>query len=173
VFLIEASYENELVSAAVLRQQAYGAVLSGGMGQVFGNSPIWCFSTVGGCIYGGPGDWHTQLGSQGAQDQTRLKTFFAQRHWEKLVPDAAHTFVTAGFSGASAERASDGSWGAVYVPSARTVTVNLATLAKTVQARWFNPATGSYSDVPGTPFANSGNLVTRPPASGDWLLVLE
>src|SRR5262249_4676242 len=93
VFWIEGPYEFETPSPpANLRQFAYEAILNGGMGQFFGNSPIWCFNTD--CI-GGP--WQQSLNSTGAQDQTRLKAFFTARHWEKLVPDTAHTFLTAGF----------------------------------------------------------------------------
>jgi Protein of unknown function (DUF4038)/Concanavalin A-like lectin/glucanases superfamily/Putative collagen-binding domain of a collagenase len=170
-FLIESAYENENSSTrSSLREQAYEAILNGGMGQFFGNGPIWCFSAN--CFVSG--DWHTQLGSRGAQDQQVLKGFFAPRHWEKLVPDTAHTFITAGFSGASAERASDGSWGVIFVPTSRSVTVNLASLTGgPKRARWFSPSSGVYTDVSGSPFANSGTVTTSPPGSGDWLLVLE
>src|SRR5207237_7789733 len=47
-FLVESTYENEHDSSEQgLRTQSYHALLSGAMGQVFGNSPIWYFNASG------------------------------------------------------------------------------------------------------------------------------
>jgi hypothetical protein len=173
VFLIESQYENELSTLQGIRRQSYAALLNGAMGQVFGNSPIWCFSTNGGCIYGGPGDWRTSLDSPGARDQQRLHDLFAARAWWKLVPDQSRAFVTSGFSGASVERASDGTWGAAYLPSSRTMTVRLAGFTRSTTGKWFNPSTGSFTTIAGSPFANSGSVNVTPPAAGDWVLIFE
>ncbi len=174
VFLIESSYENELASVQDVRRQAYESILNGGMGQVFGNSPIWCFSTTGPCIYSGPTDWHTQLDGQGSRDQMRLGSLFSARHWEKLVPDSGHRCLAAGFSGTSTEMASDNSWCAAFLPSSRQVTVGLGNFApRMLSLSWFNPSTGSFTTVSGSPFANSGSVTISPPGAGDWVLVVE
>ena len=50
-FLLESRYENEgnpLVQVSQLRAQAYQALLSGAMGQAFGNHPIWHFDETRG-----------------------------------------------------------------------------------------------------------------------------
>jgi hypothetical protein len=170
-FLIESGYENELTTASDLRRQSYETLLNGGMGQVWGASPVWCFETGGTCIYSGGGtNWHTSLGTASTQDQTRVWALFSVRPWWKLVPQ---TFLTAGGSGVSIERASDGTWGAAYLPSSHSVTIGLGNFSQPVSVSWFNPSTGAFTTVAGSPFVNSGSLATSPPSSGDWVLVVE
>jgi hypothetical protein len=51
--------------------------------------------------------------------------------------------------------------------------VNIARLAgPRVNARWYNPRTGAYSAISGSPFTASGTQ-TLTSSSGDWVLVLE
>jgi len=173
-FLAESTYEGEYSAPQTLiRQQAYEALLSGAMGDFFGNRPIWLFD---------PG-WQGAMGSRGSLDMINVRLFFGSRHWDKLVPDAAHTFVTAGLGGSGtthlvAARASDGSWGAAYVPTARTITVNLSGFAGLVQAHWYDPTSGAMTTVSGAPFANTGTVnITTPGSNGtgtsDWVLVFD
>ena len=44
-----------------------------------------------------------------------------------------------------------------YVPSARTVTVDLSMLSGPVTARWYDPAGGTFTAIAGSPFANAGS----------------
>ena len=47
-FLMESAYENEHDAGEQrLRAQAYQAILSGAMGHLFGNNPIWHFDGAG------------------------------------------------------------------------------------------------------------------------------
>lgn len=170
VFLIEAQYEFETpATAQQLRQQGYEAILNGGMGQFFGNSPIWCFAS-GQCL---GNNWPASLNSQGAQDQQRLKAFFSPRAWWLLVPDTSHAFVMSGPSDRSAELASDHTWGAAYLPSGGSVTVALSVFTGPVTGRWYNPSTGAYTVIAGSPFVPSGFVTTSPPGGGDWVVVFE
>jgi uncharacterized protein DUF4038/collagenase-like protein with putative collagen-binding domain len=172
-FLIEAIYEGEGASEAEVRQQAYQAVLSGGTGQVMGNNPIWLFGS----------GWQQALGSRGAQTLSYLPALLGTRAWWTLVPDVNHTVLTAGISSGSDQaataRASDGSFVLAYLPSARSVTVDLAQLSgPNVVARWYDPANGSYASVAGSPFAASGSHVFSPAGTNssgysDWVLVVE
>jgi hypothetical protein len=112
-----------------------------------------------------------------------VRTLFAPRSWWNLQPDASNATLTAGLSSgqdrAVLARASDRSFAIAYLPSVRTVTVNLGQLAgPNVTARWYDPANGSYSTVTGSPFPASGSQNFRPAGSnsssfGDWALVLE
>jgi hypothetical protein len=171
-FLFEASYEGEGATSADLRKQAYEAVLNGGSGQVYGNAPMWCFGSN--CFFGGyTPNWQPSLGTVGAQDQQRVLSFFTARSWWKLVPDTGHVFLTAGFDGTSTARAPDGSWASAYLPSSHGVTVGLGSFGHSVTGKWYNPATGSYATIAGSPFAPSGTLNVTPPASGDWVLLFE
>lgn len=169
-FFIEGLYENEFMTAADLRRQSYEALLNGGVGSVFGSSPVWCLNTSGPCVYStGPSDWRTALGSVGAQDQTRVWSLFSVRRWDKLVPTCS--FITSGSIGASCSKASDGTWAAAYVSSSRSVTVNLAAFSPSlVTASWYSPTSGAFT-VLGT-FANSGTRTWTSPA-GDSVLVVE
>jgi hypothetical protein len=66
----------------------------------------------------------------------------------------------------------------VYLPTIRTLTVDLSKLSGPVTAQWYDPSNGSYLTVPGSPFANSGPqdftpIGTNAEGDGDWVLVLE
>jgi hypothetical protein len=49
----------------------------------------------------------------------------------------------------------------------------------TTSARWYDPTTGAFTAISGSPFANSGTRAFSPPAANhadgfsDWVLVLE
>ena len=65
-----------------------------------------------------------------------------------------------------------------YLPTARTITVNMASLKGTANAKWFDPTNGNYTTIPGGPFANTGTRQFTPPGNnhdgdGDWVLVLD
>jgi hypothetical protein len=79
---------------------------------------------------------------------------------------------------APAARTSDGTLVMVYLPSTRSITVDMSKLAGLATARWYDPTDGSYATISGSPFANSDSRQFRPPdnnAAGDrdWVLVLE
>jgi hypothetical protein len=79
---------------------------------------------------------------------------------------------------ATAARTSDGSLVMAYLPSFRTITVDMSKLASKATARWYDPTSGAYSDIEGSPFGNRMNKSFTPPgknSSGDrdWVLVLE
>ena len=167
--LIETSYEGEHNSSEVqIRRQAYWAILCGATGEFIGNRPIWLFD---------PG-WETALESPGAHDMTRLYALFASRAWYQLVPDGKHEVVTDGlgeFHGMdylSAAKTADGATMMAYLPSARTVTVDMTKLSgKESAVWWFNPRTGESKT--GGKVATAGKQQFKPPAEGDWVLVLD
>jgi hypothetical protein len=79
---------------------------------------------------------------------------------------------------ATAARTSDGSLVIAYLPSIRTITVDMSKVASKATARWYDPTSGAYADIDGSPFANTGNRSFTPPGNnsfgdGDWVLVLE
>ena len=85
-----------------------------------------------------------------------------------LVPDQAHTVVTSGFGTfgdddyVTAARTPDGTLAMAYVPSSRTITVDLSTLSGPVTARWYDPAAGTFTPIPGSPFTNAGTASSQP-----------
>jgi hypothetical protein len=168
-FLTESTYEGEHNATPVqIRRQAYWAILCGAAGQFLGNRPIWLFD---------PG-WQAALDAAGSQDMVRLKALFNSRPWHELVPDVKHEIVIDGlgeFNGLdylAAARTVDGGTVMAYLPSSRTVTVDLTKVSgKTVTAWWFNPRTGK-ADASGE-FPASGKRQFTPPSDGDWVFVLD
>jgi chitodextrinase len=184
-FLVEANYEFEHNAADegtpnILRRQEYWTLLSGGAGQLYGNHYTWPFSS----------GWQNHLDTPGSLQMGYVKFLFAPRRWFDLLPDQGHTVVTAGFgtfvdSGAlgdsdylTAARTPDGALVMAYMPTVRTITVDMSRLAGPAYASWYDPANGTFTAIPGSPLANTGARTFTPPGNnsdgdGDWVLILE
>jgi hypothetical protein len=186
VVMIESCYEFEQNSTpAVLRRQEYWSILSGAAGQLYGNGYTWPFK---------PG-WKDKLDTPGAIQMAYVQTLFLPRPWQQLVPDQKHTVVTAGYGTfdatttegnvygmtsdyVTAGRLGDGSLVIAYLPSLRTVTVDMTQLSAPATARWYDPSRGTYRAAEGSPLPNADKHKFTPPGNnadgdGDWVLVLE
>jgi len=169
VFLIESSYEGEHNSSQVqIRRQAYWSVLCGGFGHVFGNFPVDVSS---------PG-WQFAMDSPGAYSMANWGRLFKSRPWHKLVPDQKHTVVTDGlgeFRGLdylAAGSTNDGGTIIAYMPSARTIRIDIRKMSGTkVNAWWFDPTSGRTTSE--GEFSAKGFADLSPPKEGDWVLVLD
>lgn len=179
-FLMESAYEYEHDAGEHrVRMQAYQALLSGASGQLFGNNPIWHFSGPG--LYPVDFNWQQALDSPGARSMTVLNGLVDSVKWWLLEPDTDNALLVDGPGPSTmhtaAARASDGSFALVYVPAARTVTLDLTKLSGSrIAARWLDPSNGTFSAVEGSPF-RAGTETLRPPtenSSGlaDWVLEL-
>src|SRR5262249_1704185 len=163
-----------------LRKQEYEAMLSGAAGQLYGSAFTWQF----------PAGWQDKLDSPGVRELTYMQDFFASRRWYDLIPDQRHTAVVRGYGEFSSEgsissdtyaaaaRMSDGTSVIAYIPSSRTVTVDMANLAKPAIARWYDPTNGTYQKIDSSPLANSGFREFSTPGansarSNDWVLTLD
>jgi hypothetical protein len=185
VFMEESNYEGEdnlgqdPSTPLLLRKEAYWSYLSGAMGYLFGNHYAWQFLS----------GWQQNLATVGAAQLGYAVTLLEQRAWYNVVPDQQHSFLTAGYGTyasstittsdyATAALAADGTLGLIYVPTARTLTVNLGAMTGPVTARWFDPTNGTYQAISGSPFAKSGSQQFTTPGNNsggdqDWVLVLE
>jgi Protein of unknown function (DUF4038)/Putative collagen-binding domain of a collagenase len=188
VYLAEAHYDQENVghppdygTPPTLRREEYWTMLSGGTGVFYGNFYTWSFS---------PG-WKYYIDTAGVAQLTIWKDFFSSLPWYELVPDQNHSTVTAGLGTygtfktpvsksdfCTAAKTADGSFVLAYMPTARTVTVNMAALKAPVKAKWFDPASGTYTLIAPEPFANSGTRQFTPPRNNrdgdtDWVLLLD
>jgi hypothetical protein len=159
-----------------MRKQAYWAVLSGAAGHAYGADgmygwadPQWGMSLQAAMNYAS------------AAQMKHVSEFFTTRQWHRLVPDLSGAYMTAGAGAgvdhAAAARASDGSLVIAYIPTARTVTIDMTRLSGPVTARWVDPTNGRYNAI-AAGLANSGgrNLTTpgkNAAGHGDWGLVLE
>jgi hypothetical protein len=186
VVMIESDYEFEHESTpAMLRRQEYWSLLSGAAGQLYGNGYTWPFK---------PG-WKDKLDTPGAIQMAYVQALFLPRPWYRLVPDQKHTVVTDGYGTfdatttagnlfvmtsdyVTAARTPDGALVMAYLPSLRTVTVDMTQLGGPATARWYDPSRGTYTAVQGSPLRNVGKRAFTPPGNngdgdGDWILVLE
>ncbi len=187
-FLIEAHYELERVgnppdfgTPSVLRREEYWTMLSGGKGQFYGNFYTWSFE---------PG-WQSHIDTPGVAQLTIWKDFFASLPWQDLTPDQDRSVVTAGLGNygdlqvpvsksdfTTASKTPDGAFVVAYMPTARTITVNMASLKAPAKAKWFDPTNGAYTTISGQPFANTGTRQFTPPGKNhdgdtDWVLLLD
>jgi hypothetical protein len=175
-FLIEARYEDDPardVDAATTRAYAYQAVLAGATGHVFGNDPIWFY---------GEG-WIDALGRPGIRSLAWMRDLLESFPWWTLQPDTASALLTMG-TGTGASRAvaaqtDDRAIALVYLPTSRPIVIDLSRLAgPRIRARWFDPSSGAYATVAGSPFEGNGSRLFVPAGKNsaghpDWVLVLE
>lgn len=185
----------EVGKPPMLRAQAYWALLSGATGHIFGSDHIWPF----GGPFSGPGgnqrwDWRAGMDRQPSREMAFVKRLFEKLAWHELIPDQDHSVVTHGYGTfgnddrtpggdyVTAARTADGRLVMAYVPATktdnRTLTVNMARLSGPANARWYNPTSGTFTDIAGSPLASSGPRdFTTPGDNGtgtnDWVLVLE
>ncbi len=200
-YLVEAHYELEQVgnptdygTPEVLRRQEYWTMLSGGVGQFYGNRYTWTLS---------PG-WDSYIDTLGVAQIKIWKDFFSSFPWQDLVPDQQHKIVAEGQGAfgdtevqfdehdlgtslkgrvsesdfATVAETGDRSLAILYMPTARTITVSMDSLSGPAEARWFDPTDGTYTEVRGGPFRNAGEQKFTPPGNNhagdsDWVLVLQ
>ena len=166
--LMESSYEGEHNASPVqIRRQAYWSILCGACGQFLGNNPMWLFN---------PG-WKEALESSGSRDMVHLKAFFTARPWYNLTPDQKHEIITGGlgeFNGMdylAAAATADRKTLMAYLPSARTIAIDLGKLSGArLRGWWFNPRNGEAQP---TGEFQPGIQQMMPPAEGDWGLVID
>jgi hypothetical protein len=183
--IVETQYEgapggSHDTNAHDCRAQSYWADLSGATGSFYGSQFVWNF---------GPG-WSAHMNDGGAAQVQHLRALFSSRAWQNLVPDQAHTVVVSGFGTfsdfaaqdntyATTARAADGSLIMTYMPTPRAITVDLTKLSGSAVGRWYDPTTGAFTTIDGSPFAASGSKSFTPPSTkhgdgyADWILVLE
>ena len=160
-----------------MRTAAYWSVFSGACGHTYGNGSIWCFWEKGryspiAVKY----PWQKGVLSPGCIQMGYLRKLIEQFGLNNLRPDrnviTNNSFVGENYIGAL--RAKDGSVVLIYTPVGESFKVSLTKLTgKEINARWFNPGTGIYSN---TARIDTKSLIAEftPPAKGnDWILVLE
>jgi hypothetical protein len=204
VFMEEGNYEFEHNantdggSPPNLRRQEYWTMLSGATGQLYGSAYTWRLPS------GWLSDWRLRLSTRrlfgwrsnldtpGVVQLSYMKALFTTRRWYELVPDQIHAIVTDGYgipaplgagsvttdTYATTARTSDGTLVIVYMPTIRTITVDMSTFSGLTAARWYDPTNGQYIGVSSSPFENTGFRQFTPPGNNhdgdeDWVLVLE
>lgn len=170
--LIEGRYEDMGATPAMVRAQAYQAVLSGACGQVFGNKYIWPF--VDG--------WKQALDSPGSRSMTRLRGLVEGMRWPALEPQSPGLVVSGAGSGvqqAAIAVTKDRRRAILYSPRGGALVLDASRLPGTpASMQWHDPTQERM--VPARPAfsAASRELVVDSPglnAAGDedWVLAIE
>jgi Putative collagen-binding domain of a collagenase/Protein of unknown function (DUF4038) len=173
-YVIEDYYEGEHGTTAVqLRQAAWGNVLSTIGGYVFGNWPLWGFDS----------GWAAALDSTGSRDMQRMGAFFDSIAWYALVPSTTIVATGAGSetAGTYVPAAVDpaGALAVAYVPGAHsgTITLDMTRMAGPSRARWYDPASGTYTldsaSVPNTGPRDFSVPGSNSAGANDWVLLLD
>jgi len=188
VYMMEAHYEWENVGEPpdfgtpyVLRKQDYWTMLTGGFGQWYGNKYTWSFAD----------GWRDKIDTPGVEQLGICAKFFSSLPWQDLAPDQDHKVLIAGYGAfgsvdtrvsesdyATAARTKDGSTVVVYVPTVRSISIEMSSLRGAARARWFDPSDGSYREIVGGSSANHGSRAFTAPGNnhagdGDWVLLLQ
>lgn len=186
LIMAEANYEFEHNpntdggSTQILRRQAYWTMLSGAAGQLYGSAYTWRLAA----------GWQTHLDTPGITQFAHMSRLFGSRKWHELVPDQEHTVVIRGRGKYSASgsmvtntyvtvaRTPDGSLVMAYMPTIRSIMIDMSKLSGAATAHWFDPTNGRYVTANGSPFSNVGGRRFVPPGNnsagdGDWVLILE
>jgi Protein of unknown function (DUF4038)/Bacterial Ig-like domain len=176
-FLMEDRYEGapENPTSFELRRSKYWAVTSGGSGALMGNWPMWYFGT----------GWDNVLNSQLANEMTALRDTFARRDWSTMSPDFTDSLVLEGIGTflqsdwVTTSISADRRLAISYVPTARTVGVELSNFASNPKLWWVDPHSGDRIPASGTnPIWSQTRTYLATPGlndagDGDWLLVLD
>ena len=186
VVMIEANYEDEHNNGGppagpdILRRQEYWTMLSGATGQLYGDHYTWGFQF---------GPWKDHLDTTATAQVQILVRFFASLPWYKLVPDQTHRLVTSGFGTPTSTglvsnsdyvtvaRNPNRRLAVVYLPTPRTITVDMGMFNAPVIARWFDPTDGRYRPATQGLIPNTGSREFEPNGSNsegddDWVLLL-
>ena len=129
-------------------------------------------------------NWREVMQARSTVEAPNLRRCLETVPWWKLAPDVKHEFLIAGIGEwpqadyAVAAVASDGSCGIVYLPAPRAITVALSKFRSPVSVRWFDPTSGQFKSVEGSPFSTLDKREFTPPArnaagESDWVLVLK
>jgi hypothetical protein len=187
VILGETGYEDEPNSIELLpdakrgdlwkpyriRRNAWWAILSGACGYCAGTR-LWRFES----------NWRGILNAESVRQAPLIGRLMAPRPWWRLAPDTKHELVTGGYGQwkqadhVAAELVDDGTLAMAYLPTGGTIQVGMSRLRGPVTASWFDPSSGQYKSVEGSPLRNEDKRDFTPPgrnAAGelDWVLVLE
>jgi hypothetical protein len=143
---------------------------------------VWGFDAAGSYGYILDGHWKSLLDSKGADNITKVAGLYSEIDWDKLEPDFDEKFILPVSSSDAGKittaLANDGTFGIAYFPESRSATLDLTriTVGKKVKAQWFDPTSGEYAEVTGSPFKKENRSFTTPGNNSDgdpdWVLIV-
>ncbi len=172
--------ERGYFSAYDVRARIYRSVFSGACGVTYGHHQIWQFLNaelnppinIGDTLIG----WQKAAKAEGAYQMQHLKKLMLSRPYFSLVADQSMITSEKGTDYKDlliASRDEKGTFGFLYLPQNKPVTVDLSKITGDKKSiTWYDPRTGkSIKHKP----VNSKKMVTlTPPKEGtDWVLIID
>jgi len=162
-----------------VRKQLYRSVFAGGCGVTYGHHAIWQFLSEREEVvnYADRG-WLLAMDRPGAYQAGYLRNLMESRPMQQRIPDSS--IIEEGQSSINSEhmeafKSADNSYGMVYLPTGKKVTLNLQFIkGKKITAWWFNPKNNTMRKE-GT-FDRQDKMEFTPNATGtgnDWVLVID
>lgn len=166
-------------TAAMIREQAYWAMLAGAAGHTYAAQDVWQFydEHTKSAVYPATTHWRKAMDFPGAVQMGIMRRLFESRTWHTLEPD--QRVIVAGQGPGEnhiqAARASDGKFLFVYVPRGSKLTIDMTKInGHKATASWFNPRDGKATRI--GKFPSRDRRAFSPPSRGvdnDWILVLD
>jgi len=161
-----------------IRKQLYRSVFAGGCGVTYGHHSIWQFwNPREEKINHADRYWTEALDRPGARQAGLLRYLIESRSPLDRIPDDSIVVSGQGKQGEyiTAFRDAGGSYGMIYLPVGKTITVDANFISgEEVQAWWFDPRNGGATST--GVFKKGSALAFTPPLTGgenDWVLVLD
>jgi hypothetical protein len=170
--------------AADIRHPLYWDLFTGAFGHTYGHHSVWQMWSPGKNPVNNPlMPWHVAIDQPGAAQMQYGRRLIESRPFLDRIPDDSIIVtdkVPTSVPGSGryrfvGTRDAAGTYAMVYAPVGRSFKVRMSTIqGGEVKAWWFNPRTGSSSEIGS--FPNSGEREFTPPDKGemlDWVLVLD
>jgi hypothetical protein len=176
-FLIEDWYadEHSMTDIGVIVEK-WQAMCSGACGVNVGTYAIWPFLS----------GYANEFGSVANVGMTRLASLCSGYPWWTLVPRRDTSLVSSSLGSQGPSRIcpalgtyAGGKFAFILVPTATSPTVTMTNFTQSsVRARWYDPVSGAFTTVSGSPFSNTGSRAIAHPGSNSignstWVLVLD
>lgn len=162
-----------------IRKAAYRALFAGAHGHTYGCHDIWQFLQPGRKpVSYARTNWKKAIDLPGAFQMQFVRKLMESRPMLVRVPDQSLlTFEEEGAFHIRATRASDGSYAFVYIPTGKTITVDISTISGDwVNAWWYNPRNGEamlIRKIDKRAVVAQFDPPGEPGRSNDWVLVMD
>jgi hypothetical protein len=169
--------ENGYLDDYDVRKSAYWDLFAGAHGHTYGCHDIWQFLDTGrfAPVTFARTPWREAIHLPGATQMQWARKLIESRPFLSRIPDQALLLSDpgTGTDHVQATRGENGEFAFVYVPSGKTVTVDLGLLSgETITTHWYDPRTGAAIAIGAFPQGQPQEFT--PPATGpDWVLALD
>lgn len=160
-----------------VRKQCYRSVFAGACGVTYGHHAIWQFMSAREEAINYPDrGWINAMNRPGATQVGYLRKLIESRPMLDRIPDNAILLKGQGEKAEHIEafRSSEYSYAMIYLPTGKSITVDISNFPKQIVAWWFNPKGANIQKI--GIFENKGSMEFTTPTIGfgnDWVLIID